>query len=98
MRLFITHKSPSNKIRFKENFLKIEQNFDFQKASIDIEEKIIRDKEWLKSIEGRIAFFGAAAKGCVYLNALKINSSNFPESYIIDVLVNLYWNGISNLF
>lgn len=26
----------------------------------------------------------AAAKGCVYLNALDINISNFPDSYIVD--------------
>ena len=33
---------------------------------------------------GKIAFFGAAAKGCVFLNALEINSHKMGPSFIID--------------
>jgi len=33
---------------------------------------------------GKIAFFGAAAKGCVFLNALGINSANNGPSFVID--------------
>ena len=33
---------------------------------------------------GRIAFFGAAAKGCVFLNALNITSESIGKSFVID--------------
>ena len=49
-----------------------------------MQKKIIKDKEWLNGIKEKIAFFGAAAKGCVYLNSLGVNIENFPKSYIVD--------------
>ena len=44
--------------------------------------KIIKDQSFIAGLDGSIALFGAAAKGCVYLNAL--NSFKLNNSYCID--------------
>jgi hypothetical protein len=58
----------------------LEKNFDFFVASEKMQKKIIKDKEWLNGTKEKIAFFGAAAKGCVYLNSLGINVKNLPDN------------------
>lgn len=63
------------------NYLRLESEFDFDKWTIDIKNKIKSDKEFLNTLKGSIAVFGAAAKGCVYLNCLEIQDK---ISYMID--------------
>ena len=38
----------------------------------------------MEILDSRVAFFGAAAKGCVYLNALDITTRKFSDSYVVD--------------
>ena len=45
---------------------------------------IEKSKDFIFNLHGKTAFFGAAAKGCVFLNALGISIDNMPDSYIID--------------
>ena len=84
LRLWIAHKKYSNPTGAADEYLKIEKNFEFFDAANRMHRKIYRDKKWITQLEGKIAFFGAAAKGCVYLNALDITCINFPESYVVD--------------
>ena len=84
LRLWIANKSSSNPTGVEKEYLEEEKQFDFFAASQRMYEKIERDKRWLSNLEGKTAFFGAAAKGCVYLNALAIDSNIFVDSYIVD--------------
>lgn len=84
LRLWICHKEHSDSTDVHINYLNLEKNFDFFVAAEKIQKKILKDKEWLNGIKEKIAFFGAAAKGCVYLNSLGVNIKNFPNSYIVD--------------
>lgn len=62
-------------------YLKLEKSFDFNSWSKNIKLKIKKDKKFIENLKGRIAVFGAAAKGCVYLNALNIQDK---IEYIVD--------------
>jgi hypothetical protein len=84
LRLWIAKKSDSNPTGVEKEFLKKEKEFDFFASSKKMYEKIERDRNWILNLEGKTAFFGAAAKGCVYLNALNIDSNILIDSYIID--------------
>jgi hypothetical protein len=84
LRLWIANKSSSNPTGVEKEYLEEEKQFDFFAAAQRMYEKIERDKRWLSNLEGKTAFFGAAAKGCVYLNALGIDSNIFVDSYIVD--------------
>lgn len=61
-----------------------ENNLELDLLNKKVKEYIKKAREFLYSLEGRTVFFGAAAKGCVFLNALKVNISNMPDSFIID--------------
>lgn len=84
LRLWIAHKSHSNPTGAADEYLKAEKKFDFFGAADRMHKKIIKDKNWIENLPGRTAFFGAAAKGCVYLNALGISTENFPNAYVVD--------------
>ena len=84
LRLWITNKTPSAPDGAAKNFVKIEEQFDYEQFNIDVQTKIQEDKKFIASLKGKTAFFGAAAKGCVYLNALGIDINQMPDSYIID--------------
>lgn len=77
----------SNKNEDKEDLSKInyyttlEQEYNFLSWGNKVYQKILKDKIFLNQIQGSIACFGAAAKGCVYLNAININNK---FKYIID--------------
>jgi hypothetical protein len=88
LRLWISHKEYSNPTGAPDEYLKAEKKFDFFLASEKIHKKIVKDKSWIKKLNGKVAFFGAAAKGCVYLNALDITLKDFPNSYIVDDTVS----------
>lgn len=77
----------SNKNEYKENSKKIkkyrdlEKKYDFSKWHKKINNKILKDRIFLKNLKGTIACFGAAAKGCVYLNCINFNDR---FKYVID--------------
>jgi hypothetical protein len=84
LRLWISHKSHSNPTGAADEYLKAEKNFDFFLAAERMHKKIVKDKLWIENLKGKTVFFGAAAKGCVYLNALDITIKNLSDSYIVD--------------
>jgi novobiocin biosynthesis protein NovU/D-mycarose 3-C-methyltransferase len=77
----------SNRAEDKENkeiinyYLSIERDFNFKNWGKQTANKIIQDYNFINSLNGKIAVFGAAAKGCVYLNSLKVSNK---ISYIVD--------------
>ena len=84
MRLWMTNKNPSAPGGLEGLFLPQENNFDYSTFNQRVQFKITKDKHFIQYLEGKTAFFGAAAKGCVYLNALGLNCLEFPDSYIVD--------------
>jgi 2-polyprenyl-3-methyl-5-hydroxy-6-metoxy-1,4-benzoquinol methylase len=78
----------SNKKEDKENipiinyFIDKEMDYNFDEWNNTIQTKIIKDKEFINSLHGKTAVFGAAAKGCIYMNSLKLSYNDI--SYIID--------------
>jgi len=84
LRLWICHKEHSNPTGAEIEYLKAENNFDFFAAVERMQKKISKDRNWVNNLAGKTVFFGAAAKGCVYLNALGISTKNLPNSYIVD--------------
>ena len=58
--------------------VKLEQDFDFTEWNQKITMKRFHDAIFLNKLCGRIACFGAAAKGCVYLNSL------YDANYVVD--------------
>ena len=65
--------------------VKLEQDFDFTEWNQKITMKRSHDAIFLNKLCGRIACFGAAAKGCVYLNSLyDANYEKMPVSYVVD--------------
>jgi hypothetical protein len=63
-------------------FLKEENDFDFKNWQAVTKEKIIQDKLFIEKLTGKTYCFGAAAKGCIYLNALKLTNNDIH--FIID--------------
>lgn len=61
-----------------------EKNLALNKFDNNVKEYIEKAKNFIFSLKGQTAFFGAAAKGCVFLNALGININNMQESFIVD--------------
>ena len=88
LRLWISHKSHSNPTGAADEYLKAEKNFDFFLSAERMHKKIVKDKLWIENLKGKTVFFGAAAKGCVYLNALDITIKNLSDSYVVDDTVS----------
>lgn len=88
LRLWIKHKEHSNPTGAEDEYLKAEGKFNFFDAAEKMHKKIIKDKNWISNLDGKTVFFGAAAKGCVYLNALSIDLNLFPDAYVVDDTVN----------
>jgi hypothetical protein len=84
MRLWITNKKQYASTDAHLSFIKKEKDFNFKKWSSQINSKILTDRIFLANLKGKTAYFGAAAKGCVYLNILNINIDNNPNSYVVD--------------
>ena len=84
MRLWMTNKEPSAPDGAAEIFIKEEAEFDYLGFHFAVKDKIEHDSEWIKNLRGRTAFFGAAAKGSVYLNALNLDLNSIPGGYVVD--------------
>ena len=83
-RLWITNKEVYANTNAHLDFIKQEQEFDFKRCRSDLDVKIIKDICFLNNLEGETAYFGAAAKGCVYLNALGVTTATKPRAYVVD--------------
>lgn len=68
-----------------KKYLEQEKNFDFKKWGDRVNLKILKDKVFLANLmmNGSVACFGAAAKGCVYLNTIGRDLTN-RMTYIVD--------------
>lgn len=82
MRLWITNKDQYGSTQADEKFIKEEESFDYNRFMSAVWTKIIKDQAFLNNLDGSVALFGAAAKGCVYLNAL--NCWKLSKTYCID--------------
>ena len=87
LRLIITKKK-SKRLpdKTKEQYLEIEKRFDesyYMSWSSKVENYLKKCKDIIESIKDKnIVGFGAAAKGCIFLNKLKIDYNTIP--YVID--------------
>ena len=85
MRLWITNKDTyASEIGSVQKYLQAEKDIDWEEVRCKIIGKIHSDRRFLQSLEGKTAFFGAAAKGCVFLNAVGFSSQSHPHAYIVD--------------
>ena len=85
IRIWSTKKEHSaNKTDLIEDYKNKERSLKLDLFEYEIFEYLESAKNYIYNLAGKTAFFGAAAKGCVFLNALNINSNSFPDSYIID--------------
>lgn len=66
-----------------KTYMEYESNFDFSKWADSVKAKIKLDSEFILNLKGSVACFGAAAKGCVYLNCLGEKVIN-KISYVVD--------------
>jgi hypothetical protein len=70
-----------------DSYIQKEKNFNFSAWSTKISSKLIRDKIFLSKLSSRggsFACFGAAAKGCVYLNCLDYDFIKTKVKYVVD--------------
>jgi len=74
-------KTDTENISIINQYIEKEKAFSFRKWGGEIKNKIKQDSEYIHSLNGKIAAFGAAAKGCVYLNCLNLKNK---ISYIVD--------------
>jgi hypothetical protein len=85
MRLWVTNKEDCAMTGKPEDFIKEEEKYSYNSFYSNCFIKMSADNIFLNNLEGRTAFFGAAAKGCVYLNAIKDMSGTICEnSYVVD--------------
>lgn len=82
MRIVSTNKQKAIADNCKK-YLELESNFDFSKWADSVKNKIKSDIDFISKLEGKIACFGAAAKGCVYLNCLGQQVID-KISYVVD--------------
>ena len=85
MRLWITNKESCGNTGVAEKYIAEEEAYEYNNFYCNVFHKMTKDSLFLNKLEGRTAFFGAAAKGCVYLNALKSYTSTLcTEGYVVD--------------
>ena len=86
MRLWSTTKEFSAPIPIEaiNSYKKKEKELKLESFNKDVSNYIKDAKNYIYSLSGKTIFFGAAHKGCVFLNALDININNMKGSYIID--------------
>jgi len=88
MRLWMTNKEPSAPALDLSRHAKLEQDVVDQAAAFfdtainKVGAQFIQDLT--SGLLGRVCFFGAAAKGCVFLNALGLNIHTVNEMVVID--------------
>lgn len=84
MRLWVTNKDIYGETGAAEKFIKEEEAFNYNDFYGLCIQKMMEDYLFLQKLEGKTVFFGAAAKGCVYLNALKTYGQLPKDAYVVD--------------
>jgi len=88
MRLWMTNKEPSAPAVDLSRYTKFEQEAVAQAPVLFSDAIAIVGDEFIHKLTngdwGRTCFFGAAAKGCVFLNALNLNIHTVGEMVVID--------------
>ena len=82
MRLWITNKDFYADTETANKFIQEEEEFDYRCFYSQTYKKIIEDTVFINKLQGKTVYFGAAAKGCVYLNALQQTSEK--NTYVVD--------------
>lgn len=85
MRLWITKYNSTIPVSEKLESYKLKE-IELNLSSFDsnVKNYIEKSRDFILKFPGKTAFFGAAAKGCVFLNALDLTIDNMPDSYVID--------------
>jgi ubiquinone/menaquinone biosynthesis C-methylase UbiE len=85
MRLWIAKESSSFPVaKSLEDYKRKEFELSLSTFDLNVKKYVDKSKDFILNLHGKTAFFGAAAKGCVFLNALEISVHNMPDSYVID--------------
>ena len=88
MRLWMTNKEPSAPAVDLSCYTKLEQEAVAQAPVLFSDAIAIVGDEFIHKLTsgewGKVCFFGAAAKGCVFLNALNLNIHTVGEMVVID--------------
>jgi hypothetical protein len=86
MRLWLTNQrfSATEPTPVIEQFIAQEQQIDLNGFGGKCDSHIGACRQFISQLKGRTAFFGAAAKGCVFLNALEVTINEMPDAVIID--------------
>lgn len=86
MRMWITNKEAAAPeiASVIQNYRQKERLLELDKFNPQCYEHINKSFDFLQGLKGRTVFFGAAAKGCVFLNALGLTIENMPNSFVID--------------
>lgn len=85
LRLFISNIRESDPSIIKK-YTSQEEKFNFSGWKTQIQNKIFTDNDFISKIlnNGKIACFGAAAKGCVYLNSIFTDYVQHKMLYVVD--------------
>lgn len=86
MRLWLTNKDVAGPTASSviDGYKKKETQIDFSTFNAKCQEAMRESRQFIASLKGRTTFFGAAAKGVVFLNALNLTNADMPDAYIID--------------
>lgn len=85
MRLWIARETSSFPVAESlEDYKRKEFELSLSTFDFNVKKYIDKSRKFILNLPGKTAFFGAAAKGCVFLNALEISVHNMPYSYIVD--------------
>lgn len=86
MRLWMTNKeaSAASITSVLDAYKQKESLIDFPAFQSSCALHMKKSKQFLASLKGRTVFFGAAAKGCVFLNALGLSIENMPDAFVVD--------------
>jgi len=87
LRIISTNKRESHDQSMIKKYLEKEKNFNFSEWANKINLKLIDDQVFLSRLSSRggsFACFGAAAKGCVYLNCLDYDFIRSKVKYVVD--------------
>lgn len=83
MRLWITNQPGPPAISL-DRFLREEDSFDYGSFDAEVHAFCKKTRRQILALPGKTVFFGAAAKGCVFLNALGLSTKDMPDAYVVD--------------
>lgn len=86
MRLWMTNKvdAPSEITAVLESYIRQEEAIDFDNFNAKSQDHMARCIDFIEGLKGRTVFFGAAAKGGVFLDATRRSIANMPDAFVVD--------------